>query len=86
LFSLGKRRLRADLSCGLLRNMGTNILAGPVAIGQGNGLRLKQRRFRLRIRKKFFIMRVAKALAQVVQRGGRCSIPRNVKGHVERGL
>jgi len=41
LFSLEKRRLRGDLradastSRGLIRKMGTDFLAGPVAIGQG---------------------------------------------------
>jgi len=39
LFSLEKRRLQEDLSVtfstGLIRKMGTNFLAGSVAIGQG---------------------------------------------------
>ena len=42
--------------------MGTDFLAGPVAIGQGEGnsFKLKEDRFRLDIRKTFFRMRVMK--------------------------
>ena len=41
--------------------MGTNFLAGPVAIqARGNGFKLKESRFRPAIAKKFFTMRVMK--------------------------
>jgi len=40
--------------------MGTDFLAGPVAIGQWVSFKLKEGRFRQDIRKKFFMMRVVK--------------------------
>jgi len=53
---------------------------------KGNDLKLKEGRFRLDIRKKFFMMRVAQVfydtLAQVARRGGRYPIPGNIHGQV----
>jgi len=40
--------------------MGSNILAGPVVIGQGVVVLLQEGRFTLDIRKKFFAVRVVK--------------------------
>jgi len=65
LFSLGKRRLRGDLraACQCLEGptgrMERGFSQGGVVIGQG-GMALKEGRFRLDMRKKFFPMRVMK--------------------------
>ena len=66
LFSLEKRRLQEDLIAalqylkGFIRKVGTDFLVGPVVIGQGNGFKLKEGRFRLDVRKKCFTLRVVK--------------------------
>ena len=44
----------------------------------GDGFKLKEGRFRLNIKKKFFIRRMMKTPDQVAQRGGRCPIPGNI--------
>jgi len=41
---------------------------------------VKEGRFRLDRRKKFFMMRVVETLEQVAHRGGRCPIPGNTQG------
>ena len=67
LFSLEKRRLRGDLIAafqylrGPTGKLERDCLQGQVVMGpRGNGLKLKESRFRLDIRKKFLTVRVVR--------------------------
>ena len=49
------------------------------------GFKLKEERFRLVIRMKFFAVYCSEALAQVVQRGGGCPVPAETQGQAGQG-
>ena len=84
LFSLEKRRLWGDLRAAfqyLKRSYkkGEDSLAGSVVIGQrGNGFTLKERRFKLDIRK-FFTIRVVTHWKKVAKRCGGSTVPTDIQ-------
>ena len=66
--------------------MRTYVSAGPVATGQrDNTFKVKEGRFRLDTRKKFFTMKVLNHWKRFSRRGSRCPIPGNIQGQVGRG-
>ena len=87
LFSLEKRRLRGDLIAAFQylreadKEEGSQLFE-KVYNGRtiGNGFNLKEGRFRLDIRGKFF--ESSEVLEQATQRGCGCSIPGDVQGQV----
>jgi len=83
LFSLEKRRLRGDLAAAFWylkeaykKDEDKLFSRACCHRTRGNGFKVKEGRFRVYIRKKFFTVRV---VAQVAQRGGRCPIPGNIQ-------
>jgi len=87
LFSLGKRRLRGDLrvACQYLKvayrkdaeNLFTKACCDRT---RSNGFKLREGRFRLDRRRKFFTVSCGETLEQLAQRGGQCPIPGNIPG------
>jgi len=88
LFSLEERRLRGHLTAasqylkGTYKKDGTNLLAGPVVIGQRVMVLNSEGRFRLGMKKTFFYNEGCDTLEQVTRRGGGCPIPGKNQGQV----
>jgi len=89
LFSLEKRRLGGDLVAafqylkGAYKNHECRLFSKACCDRtRSNGFKLKEGRFRLDIRKKYFYKEGGEMLEQVAQRGGRCPFPGNIQGQV----
>ena len=93
LFSLEKRKLQGDLLAAFQYLKRAYKKAGEVLFTRacndrtrGNGFKLKEGRFRLCIRKKFFTVRVVRTLEQVAQSSCGCPIPGSVQGQAGWGF
>ena len=84
LFSLGKRKLQRYLRAAFQYLKGDYKKEGDRQ-DRRNGFKLKEWRFRLDIRKKFFYNKSGEALEQVAQRDGGCPILGGVQGQAGPG-
>jgi len=92
LFSLEKRRLQGDMIAAFQYLKGAYKKDVDKLFSQaccnrtrGNGIKLKEGRFKLDIRQKFFDNEGGETLAQVAQRSRGGPIPGNIQGQVGRG-
>jgi len=92
LFSLEKRRPQGDLKAVFQYLKGAYKKAGEGLSTRAcidrtmfDGFKLKEGRFRLDTRKKFFYYEGSETLEQDAQRGGRCPIPGNIQGQLGQG-
>jgi len=93
LSSLEKSRLWADLIATFqylkraCRKGGENIFSRACCNRtRSNGFKLREGRFRLDIRKKFFYAEGGETLERVAQRDGKCPFPGNIHGQLGRAL
>jgi len=92
LFRLEKRRLQGNLRVAFQYLKGNyrkekDRLSNRVCSdrARGNGFKLKDGRFRLDIRKRFFNNKCSEILEEIAQRGGRCPATANILGQAGRG-